>query len=299
LYTTESRKKAIEYYRQALAIDPNYALANAELAFSYRLLSGSAILSPGDTMPKAEAAARTALASDPDLAEAHAALGDILKDQWKWEESAREYRQAIELSPNLTLAHIGYAIYLSLMGRSDEAVSEIARARELDPLGLPTAIDAAAVYYNTRRYDQAREMLRKATELDPAAPALWLWMGIVDGGSGKVKEAIPAYEKAIGWGDNTAATMCFYANSLARAGRRAEALQILRQVNRSTEFVPPTAIAAAYVGLGDKERAIQLLQEAYTIHDPLLQYLKVESHYDPLKSDPRIQELGQKLGLPR
>ncbi|MEQ1885353.1 MAG: protein kinase [Bryobacteraceae bacterium] len=299
LYTAESRKKAVEYYLEALQVDPNYALANAELAHAYRLLSGGAILSPGDTMPKAEAAARRALASDPQLAEGHVALADILKDQWKWEEAGREYRRAMELSPNLTMAHIGYAIHLSMMGQSDEAVSQIARARGLDPLGLPTAIDAAAVYYNTRRYDQARELLRGATTLDPAAPSLWLWTGIVNGGSGRIKEAVTAYEKAIGWGDNTSATMCFYASALARAGQRDEARRILREVEKSKEFVPPSAIAVAYLGLGDKERAIQLLQKAYDVRDPIIQYISVESHYDPLKSDPRFQEFVQKLGLPR
>ena len=117
--------------------------------------------------------------------------------------------------------------------------------------------------------------------------------------SGRVKEALPAYEKAIGWGDNTAATMCFYGYALARAGRQEEALRILHQVEKSTDFVPPSAIAVTYVGLGDNERAMQLLQRAFEIRDPIIQYIKVESHYDPLKNDPRFQELIQKLGLPR
>ena len=118
-------------------------------------------------------------------------------------------------------------------------------------------------------------------------------------GSGRVKEALPAYEKAIGWGDNTAAPMCFYGYALARAGRQEEALRILHQVEKSTDFVPPSAIAVTYVGLGDNERAMQLLQRAFEIRDPIIQYIKVESHYDPLKNDPRFQELIQKLGLPR
>jgi tetratricopeptide (TPR) repeat protein len=105
LYTAESRKKAIDFYQEAIELDPNYALAHAELAYAYRLLSGGAVLSPGDTMPKAEAAARRALTADPDLAEGHTALADVLKDQWRWQDAGREYQRAIELSPNYVLAH--------------------------------------------------------------------------------------------------------------------------------------------------------------------------------------------------
>src|SRR5262249_30640183 len=155
LYTPESRQKAVGYYEQALAIDPGFALAHAELASAYRLLSASAVRSAAEMLPKAEAAALRALAADRDLAEAHAALAGIKRDQWDWAAAEREYRRAIQLSPNQAASHQAYAICLSITGRHDAAVKEVLRARELDPIGVPAAVNLAAVYYNARRYEQA------------------------------------------------------------------------------------------------------------------------------------------------
>ncbi|MBI3680211.1 MAG: protein kinase [Acidobacteria bacterium] len=299
LYTPESRRQAVSYYQQALALDPGFALASAELASAYRYLSGSAVARAAEMLPKAEASARRALAADADLAEAHAALADIKKDQWAWASAEREYRQALRLNPNLANAHVGFAIYLSVMGRDEEAIAEIQGARKLDPLGLPTAVHVAAVYYNARRYSQALDALKAAVDLDPAAPAPWTWIGIVSGGSGHFAKAVSAFETAIGWGDNTAATQCYYAYSLARTGRRDRAIEILHQLEHSDAFVPPSALAVIHLGLNEKERAIQTLQAAYAVKDSMLQYMKVESHLDSLHQDPRFQELAAKLGLPR
>ena len=298
LYTPESRQKAVGYYEQALAVDPSFALANAELAAAYRLLSGSGILGPADAMPKAEAAARRALAIDEDLAEAHAALADIKKDQWDWPAAEREYRRALQLNPNLAIAHEGLAIGLSVSGKYDAAIAEAQRAAEVDPIGLPAAINGAAVYYNARRFDQALATLQRAKDLDPYAPTPWTWTGIVNGGSGQFAQALEAYQKAISLGDNTAATRCYYAYSLARSGHRDQALNILRGLQRSHEFVPATTLAILLAGLDQKERAIRVLQASYASRDPLLQYLTVESHYDVLKDDPRFRDLVAKIALP-
>jgi TolB-like protein/Tfp pilus assembly protein PilF len=298
LYTPESRQRAVSYYQQALAIDPAYALAHAELASAYRLLSGSAILSAKDMMPMALASAMRALAADPDLAEAHTALAAINKDQWDWAAAEREYRRAIELSPNLVSAHDGFAIHLSVLGKYAEAAAEIQRARQLDPIGLPTAIAAAAVAYNGRQYGRALDELKRAANLDPAAPAPWTWIGIVNGSTGHFAEAIAAYEKAIGFGDNTAATQCYYSYSLARSGRRNDALEILGRLRRSNGFVPLSPLGIVYAGLNQKDRAFQSLEAAYAARDPLLQYLKAESHFDSLNDDPRFHDLARRIGLP-
>src|SRR5205809_4152266 len=299
LYSAESRQKMISYYEQALAIDPAFALANAELAYSLRSLSGGGIASPDDVMVRAEAAAQRALAADANLAEGHLALAEIKKDRWDWDTAGREYQRALELNPNLAEAHMGYAIFLSVTGKYEAARAEIRRTRELDPIGLPAAIHEAAVEYNERHYDQALVVLQKAVKSDPLASAAWSWTGLVNAGAGRFAEAIPAYEKAIAQGDDTGATACYYAYSLARSGSPAKALGILTDLHRSKRFAPSSAVGAAYLGLNEKERAIQLLQQAYAARDPLLQYLKVESHFDSLQNDPRYQELAAKMGLPR
>jgi serine/threonine protein kinase/Tfp pilus assembly protein PilF len=299
LYNPRSTQKAVEYYQEALALDPGFAMANAELAYSYRLLSGAGILKPSETLPLAEAAARRALAADPDLAQAHAALADIRKDQWDWTTAEHEYRRAVVLNPNLASAHNGFANYLSLIHKYDEAFAETARAHELDPIGVPTAIETVAVYYNARQYDKALDAMRSASKLDPSAPALWTWAGIVNGGSGKFPEAIAAYKNALRLGDHTAATQCNYGYSLARSGSRDQALQILHGLRRSGEFIPPTALAVLYTGLNEKENAIQSLMNAYKERDPLLQYIGVESQLNALRDDERFQDLLAKIGLPR
>jgi serine/threonine-protein kinase len=298
LYSPESRQKAIGYYQQALALDPRFALANAEMARAYRVLSGSAVAAPSEAMTKAEAAASRALAADWELAEAHAALADIKKDQWDWAAAESEYRRALALNPNLAVAHQGYAIYLSVRGKGDAAIEEIQRAIEVDPLGLPTAIHAVAVYYNARHYDQSQQALKRAEGLDPTAPSLWTWMGMVHGANGRFKAAIEAYEKAIGLGDDTAATQCYYGYALARGGRRDQSLKIQEGLKTSGAYVSKVAVAILHAGLNQRERAIESLQEAFAARDPLLQYIRVEEHLDSIRDDRRFREIAAKVGLP-
>jgi TolB-like protein/Tfp pilus assembly protein PilF len=298
LYTPESRQRAVSYYEQALALDPTFALANAELAFAYRLLSGGGVLNPAEMMPKAQRAADRALSADRDLAEAHAALADIEKDQWDWAEAEREYRRAIELSPSLADAHMGYGIFLSVRGRFDAALAEVRRLQELDPLGVPAAVHAAAVYYNHRQFNEALAELDRAVAFDPSAPSPWMWKGMTYGATARYAEAIAAYKRAIALGDDTEATQCFYVFALARSGQRAEAEQILKRVTTAKRFVPQTAVAVALLGLGKKAEAMQTLEDAYRTPDPLLQYLEVEAHYDELRDEPRYHQLAAKVGLP-
>jgi len=298
LYNPQSTQKAVDYYREALAVNPGFALANAELANSYRLLSGAGILPPSEAMPLAEAAALRAIGKDGQLAQAHAVLADIRRDQWDWSAAESEYMRALHLNPNLVSAHTGLAIYLSLFGRVDGAIAEASKARDLDPIGVPTSIDAAAVYYNCRKYDEALRELRRALSLDPSASALWTWIGIINGGSGRYAQAIDAYEKALRLGDKTAATGCSYGYSLAKAGRQREARDILKQLQASKEYLPLTALAILFVGLGENDHALDLLEQALSSRDQLLQYLGVESHFDALHSSPRFRKLLAKLGLP-
>jgi TolB-like protein/Tfp pilus assembly protein PilF len=298
LYTPESTQKAVEYYQQAIAVDPSYALAHAELAYNYRLLSGAAILNPADMLPKAEAEALQALALDEGLAEAHSALADVERDLWHWTAAGREYRRALELNPNLADAHDGYALYLSVTGKHDEAIAEILRTRQLDPLKLLVALDVGTIYYNARDFRRALDAVGHALELDPAAPITQTWIGIVNGGMGRFDEALAAYEKAIAGGAGTATTRCLYAYSLARSGKQNRALEILAQLQGSGEFVPPAALAFIYAGLNRKDEAFRSLERAFEARDPLLQYLNVEPHYDVLRSDQRFQALLTKVGLP-
>ena len=298
LYSPESTQKAAALFEQALGLDPDFALAHAELANTYRRLGGAGILDPAQAIPNAEKAARRAVSGDADMAEAHTVLADIHRDRWQWDAAEREYRQAIELSASNVPAHQGLALLLSLRGSADDAVAEVTRARELDPIGLSTAIDAAAVFYNLRRYDRALETLRAAVNLDSTSPALWTWIGIVNGGKGQFGDALIALERAMSMGDATAATQCYYVHALAKVGRQAEAMQRLEAILKGHAFVPRSSLAIAYVGIGRHDRAIEALEAGYAVRDPLLQYVGVESHLDALQRDLRFRELMGRIGLP-
>jgi eukaryotic-like serine/threonine-protein kinase len=299
LYTPESAGKAASYFEQALGLDPGYALANAELANAYRRLATSGALEPGEALQRGEQAALKAIALDDELPEAHAALAGIKRDTWQWADAEREYRRAIALSSSFGPARQALAIGLTLTGNGDAAIAEIARARELDPVGLPGAVESTAVYYNLRLYDRALATLKQAATFDSVAPALSQWTGIVLGGKGDFTGAIDAFEQAIRLGDRTAATRCYYAHALGRAGRREQAVRELRELQRQNTVVAPTFLAIAYLGLGDRERAIAELRAAFAARDPLLQYIVVESYLDALMDDPRFKQIVAGMGLPQ
>jgi len=170
--------------------------------------------------------------------------------------------------------------------------------RALDPVGLPGAIHAASVHYNGRRFSAALQELQRARTLDPSAPTPRMWTAMVFSATGRFGEAVNEYRQAIASGDVTGATRAFYAYALAKSGARAEAQQIVQQLETGGEFVPLTALAAAYVGLDQPDAAIALLQQAYVKPDPILQYLKVEAHFDALRDRPEYLALVKKLQLP-
>jgi serine/threonine-protein kinase len=298
LYTTPNRLKAISYYEQAVAVDPAFALAHAELAYTIRMASGGGIMDPAEALPRAEAEARRAMAIAPDLPEAYEVLADVNKDRWQWSDAERDYRKALELSPSLAEAHVGYAIFLSQMGRAAEAIAAIRRAEELDPVGLTTRLHMVAVFYNSDLYDQALEAVSRAAELDPATPVTSSWRAVIHSAAGRFTEAIPAFETALRMGDHTSSLQCFYAYALARSGRIAEARNILDELLRSRDFVPLTGLAAVYLGLRENELALQTLERAYEARDSMLQYLTVEAHFDELRHEPRYREVARKIGLP-
>jgi TolB-like protein/Tfp pilus assembly protein PilF len=299
LYTLDSLKRAAAFYEQAAAMDPAFALAHAELANVYRHLSGSGAMNAAEMLPQAEAAARRALAADGELAEGHAALADVRKDRWDWATAENEYRRALELNPNLAPAHQGYAIFLGVRGRHDAAIAEIQRGLDLDPLGLPMALHSGAVYYNARRFNDALKALRRANSLDPHAPGPWGWMGMANAAAGRYAEAVGNYQRAAALGDSSAATMCYYAYALARSGRRDEAARLFERIRETQEFVPPSTLAIASLGLRQREDALRFLQSAYEQRDPLLQYLFVEPHFDDLRNHPAFLALAAAIGLPR
>lgn len=295
---TENWKRAVEYFNQALAADPTYALAYAELSRCYVNLVGGSTLDPAEGMPRAEAAALRALALDESLPDAHLALANIKMSSWEWAAAEREYRRAIELSPNYARAHSAYSSYLSLMGRREQAIAEIRQARELDPLSVIASAYVGFTLLFARQYDEAIEALKETLELDRSFPIAHYVLGQTYVAKGMYPEAIASYQEAVKLGEDSPSLQIYLGHAYAKAGERRKSQAILKRLERSKEYVSPGELAILYAALGERERAFASLERAYAAHDLQLQYLGTDPAYDDLRGDPRMADLLRRIGLP-
>ena len=291
------RAKAIEYFSQAAALEPNYALAYGELAVAYNVLINSASVDPKLIRPKAQAALEKALQLDETIPEAHLAVGILKLNNWEWAAAESEYKRAIELNPSFSRAHAQYANFLSCIGRYDEAVAEARRGRELDPFATGRNWRLGSVLVNADRFDEAIEQLKKTLELDSTFSGAHTWLGYAYAAKGHYEQAIAEYKEVMRLGGNSTSTKNYLGYSLAMSGKKDEALAILKEMQTTKDYVSQAELAILFAGLGDKEQAFAALERAYAAHDFQLQYLKVEASYDSLRSDPRFDELLRRVGL--
>jgi TolB-like protein/Tfp pilus assembly protein PilF len=292
-------EQAIEYFQQATTKDPNYARAYAGLADCYALIGAYGQFSQADFLLKARAAARRAVELDGNLAEAHTALGLIVQNyDLDWQTAEREFRRAIELNPNYATAHHWYGEHLTWQGRFDEALRENERARQLDPLSLIIAADNGATLYYSRQYDRAIAQFRAVREMDPNFSRTGLIRSAYEQ-KGLFIDALEEIEKWRHAHGDQPWTWSELANVYGRSGQQAQAehaLQKLLQWDRR-QPVDPAAIVWAYIGTGNKDQAFAYLEKIYLQHSSTLTFLKVEPGYDPLRSDPRYQDLLRRVGL--
>ena len=295
---TENRKQANEYFQQAVAADPNYALAYAELAESYAGIAASSEVNQKEYLSKADIAAHRALELDENLPNTHIALGFIYLHAWDWTAAEKEYKRAIELNANLPDAHRSYAAFLSRMCRHDEAIAEAMRGRELDPLSLESNRVLGYRLYQARKYDESIKVFQKIIEMDPNYDAAYGIMGYAYTAKHQFKEAIDAYKEAIRLGDKSTSVQVYLGEAYVGNGEREKAQAILKQLQTTKEYVSPGELAVLYGALGDKDAAFASLEKAYSEHDLQLQFLKVDPSYDRLRDDPRYQDLMRRVGLP-
>ena len=289
--------KALDYYNQAIALDPNFALAYTGTATVYNGLGGYNVLDPKEAQAKAKAAAQQALALDETLAEAHNVLAIIKRNEWDWAGAESEYKRAIELNPSFAGAHSTYALYLSYMGRHEQALTEIKRAQELDPLRINFKNIEGSILQSARRYDEAIRQLQNVVNMQPDFSEAHIFLGYSYAAKGMYAEAIAEYQKYISLEGEATSDQVYLGYAYAMSGQRNEALAILDKLKVTKEYVSPAELAILYAGLGDKEEAFRSLERAYTAHDPQMQYLKIEPHYDSLRSDPRYADLMRRVGL--
>jgi adenylate cyclase len=290
--------KCIEYFQQAIAKDPNYALAYSGLADSYTLLGN--FRPPKEAFPNAKQAALKALALDGQLSEAHASLGAIAYVyEWDWATAERELKEAIELNPNSPDSHVKYSAYLAATGRVGEEVEERKRALQLDPLSLVTNVYLISAFNNARRYDEAIEQGRHTVALDSNLALGHLWLGSAYLGKKQYELGIAELKKGATLSGNSALSLASLGVAYAAAGRRSDAQKAIDQVIElsKTRYVPAVSIASIYAGLGQKDKAFEWLEKSYEEHSLLLAFIKVIPDFDPLRSDPRFADLLRRMNL--
>jgi serine/threonine protein kinase/Flp pilus assembly protein TadD len=290
-------QKAIAFFKQAIEKDPSYALAYAGLASVYIVLPDFGF-STKKYLLKAEEAAARALEIDPALAEVHTVMGYIKATRFDWTDAENEYRRAIELNPSYPTAHHWYSTMLCTQSRFDKALTEIRCAVALDPLSLIINVYLGKTLYGMRQYDQAVEQLQKSVELDPIFPWSYYFLGNVHESQGKLDKAIQEYQKTGHLVIDYVPILGDLGRAYARAGRREDALQMLRELQKYLKqgYAVCFAIADVYYGLGDRDRTFEWLEKSIQDHEKGIDELN-RPIYDDLRSDPRYGELLKKVGL--
>lgn len=289
--------RAIDYYSQAVRVDPNYAIAYSGLADAYAILQGyDKSVSPRETQIKAREYALKALSLDDTLSEAHASNALILQSvDFDFLGAEREFKRAIELDPKNTVAYLYYALLLTGLGRFDEAEANMRRAMELEPLSQNLNRNYGNLLMLARRYDESEKQLRKAIELDPNFQTSYFSLANTLHVQGRYAEAVEAYAKArdtVGRPDEAAAMRA----SFKKGGWRGFVLDFY-QSDWMGDLRPKYQEAARLVSIGENQRALDALEEAYAERESFLTILKVDPRFDPLRSEPRFQELLKKIGL--
>jgi TolB-like protein/Tfp pilus assembly protein PilF len=290
-------RKAIDYFNQAIAKDPNYALAYVGLADSYLLLSSYAAVSPAESLPPARSALKKALELDDSLAEAHASFGLLATLELDLHRALDELKRAVELKPNYATAHHWLSLAHLTLAQFDSAISEAKRAIELDPLSLVINADTSWIYFSARRYDEAEAQVRKTLEIGPQFFLAHYYLGEVLQFKGHLSEAIAEFQKAFEL-NNDPYSLAMLGQAYARNGQRDEAQKILARLNEKAKshYVAPYALALVQIALGDKDRAIEELEHAYA--EGATNYLfviKVDPLLDDLRGNPRFDALVQKV----
>jgi len=301
--TTDTLNKSIEYFRQAIARDQSYALPYCGLADAYALLGFRGGIPSKQALSQAKAAALKAIELDNTLSEPHVSLAFIAEThEWDWTTAEREYKRALQLNPDDARAHHWYAGYLTYVGRFDEGIAEEQRARELDPLSLPINNALAGRLLVAGHYDQALTQLRETLQMDSHFAPTHQTLGWAYLNKGRHHEAIQEFQQALQLsGDDDKDFLVDLGFAYAATGNRPEAQKILARLTKLNQqgLVPSGSIAILYGSLGELDKAFAWMDKAYAERDPELTYIKVPGRrFEPLRHDPRFQDLVRRMGLP-
>lgn len=291
--------QAIEFFNQAIAIDPNYGAAYAGLADCYNMLVVYGRLEPKEGFPKAKEAATKALEIDESSAEAHSSMG-FIKFRWDWDRAAteQEFQTAIRLKPAYAPAHQWYSSYLVAVERFDEAIAEAKRTEELEPLSFVASSHLGWIYYLSGKNDKAIEQCRKILELDPSSFPARRYLGLAYEAKGMYAEAIAEFQTGVKL-SGSPLMLALLGHAYAASGKTAEAKQVLEDLHQlqGQRYVSPYTVAAIYAGLGDQDQAFKWLETAVEVRDIWLMNLKVDPVFANLRSHRHFTDILARIRL--
>jgi eukaryotic-like serine/threonine-protein kinase len=299
-WTEDGFRKATEYFNQAVAKDPNFALAYAGLADTYTFTGDSGYVAPREVWQKAKAAATQAVKMDESLPEGHISLGLVHENyDWDWAGAESEFQRALQLNPNSATAHHWYGDCLAKLGRFEQSRLELKKAQELDPLSLLINTSVGRELYFARQYDTAIEQLQKTLQMDqnfvPAQHAI----EAAYAQNGMYKDAVAERQKVLTLSGNPDLAAAIGADYLRSGypGVLESWLEGLKEVSKRG-YVSAYNMAQIHAQLGDKTQALLSLEQAFHQRDSKLTYLKVEPVFDQIRSDPQFQHVVERLGMP-
>jgi TolB-like protein/DNA-binding winged helix-turn-helix (wHTH) protein/Tfp pilus assembly protein PilF len=300
--TADGLERAVDYFNQAIARDPNYAAAYSGLADTYALLGDweYAAMSPKEAMPKALSAARKALQLDDSLGEAHASLAFCLEGfDWDFAAAEKEFQRAIDLNPGYATAHHWYAWHLSLVGRNQEAIAEMEKAVSLDPVSPVVNADLAELLLIARRPDESILQSRKTIELNTGFAFAHNQLAQAYIQKEMFGAAIAELQEAIRLGGNSPIFVANLARAYAGSNQKAEATTLLDDLKKRSDPQSPLVveIAMIYVALGDKDQAMIWLEKG--VEERFNPGVLERPCFDELRLDPRFQDLARRIGLPQ
>src|SRR5271170_4793467 len=299
--TADGLKVALAYFKQAIEEDPKYAQAYSGLADTYALLGDwqYAVMTPKEAFPQAKAAAIKALELDSTLGEAHNSLAFVLDGfDWDFDSAGKEFQRAIELNPGYATAHHWYAWHVSLLGRYDEAIAEMRKAQNLDPLSLIINADLAEVLVLAHSYDESIQQSRKTIEMDPNFALAHNQLAQAYLQKHMNDEALAELQKAAQLSGESPTVMANLARAYVASGKRNEAVKLLGDLKKRSNpgYSNASEIAVIYASLGDTDQAMNWLEKGYD--ERFNPGVLLRPGFDPLRSDPRFQNLVRRIGLP-
>jgi serine/threonine-protein kinase len=300
--TSDAIKEGMDYFQQAIDVDPNYAAAHAGLADCYNMLVLYSALPPQEGFSKSKTSAMKALELDNSIAEAHTALAFVkFRFDWDWAGAGREFNLAFEQNANYASAHQWYANYLIAKGQTSDAIKAAKRAQELDPLSLITISQQSWALYFANRYDEAIASCQSVLAQDPDFYIARRYLGMAYEQKRMYPEAIAEFQRALTASRGSLLMKAHLGHAYAVSGDKAKAQQVLDELlERSKKgYVSAYLTAVIYAGLGEKDRAFEWLEKAYNERAEFLVYLKVDPRLESLRSDPRFQDLLRRIGLPQ